>query len=179
MAKTEKKAVKASAKAPKKEKEEKKLSPEDLNKNEETSEPEEEEQEEKLENEADEEPEEAKEADTPEDYLRQYQVKVVSGAQIQGGVKSDPTPGSKADLMKQRLLSQEKVKMYVPRAQGESKKVLQSVTLNGYRMDFPKGAYILVPKQVADLLDESLNLTEAAVERNKIDGDEDKESKLL
>jgi|SRR3989344_5548173 len=114
----------------------------------------------------------------PEDYLRQYQYKSVNNVPTIGGVKTDPDPGSKAAAMKAILLSQPKVRMFVPRSENEHKTILQSVTLNGYRLDFPKQAYLDVPQQVAEVLKESLNQTEKALAQFTVLGHKDKEAAL-
>lgn len=111
-----------------------------------------------------------------EDYLRQYQYR----KQTQPGSKaSDPVPGSKAAIMKKVLLAQPRIRMYVPRPQGEHKSVPCTVTLNGYRLDLPKNTYIDVPKQVADVIMESQRQTEEAIARNQIAGDSRKETALV
>ena len=114
--------------------------------------------------------------DTQEDYLRKYQVRKQTN---KGSVESDPPTGSKAEKMKKFLLKQPKVRMLIPRPQGEAGTVDQTVCLNGYRLDFPKDTYVEVPLQVAEVLGESLKQTNAAVQRNRIDGNEKKESALL
>jgi len=72
---------------------------------------------------------------------------------------------SKAQRMQAKLEKQPKIRMMIP-LMGKEKKgqVFESVIINGYRTghkgegtDWPKGVYINVPKQVADILEESLN----------------------
>jgi len=110
------------------------------------------------------------------DYLRMYQVRKQT---VNGSKESDPAIGSKAATMKAHLLTQPRVRMLIPAAQGESKDAKQSVTLNGYRLDLPKNAYVNVPEQIADVLGESLMQTDAALQVNRIDGDKRRESALL
>lgn len=110
------------------------------------------------------------------DYLRKYQYRKQT---VPGSVESDPIPGSKAHRMKTILLAQPRIRMFIPRLQGEDASILQSVTINGYRLDFPKQAYIEVPQQVADVLMESLGQTETALQYMRIDGDKRKENALL
>lgn len=110
------------------------------------------------------------------DYLRQYQYRKQTKA---GSVQSDPPAGSKAAKMKAFLLSQPKVRFFIPRLSGEDVSIKQSVCLNGYRLDFLKQAYIDIPEAVANVLMESLKQTEEAVQRNRIDGDKKKEEALL
>lgn len=110
-----------------------------------------------------------------EDYLRQYQIRKGT---VPGSPQSDPQPGSKAETMKTKLLTQQKVKIFIPRPQGEDKTILQSVTLNGYRLDLPKQAYLDVPFQVAQVLMESLQQTEQALAQHLIKDNKDKEDAL-
>jgi len=107
----------------------------------------------------------------PVDYLRQYQVR--KGA-VMGSKKSDPQPGSKAEIIKAKLLAQPKVRILIPREKKESKTFLATVNLNGYRLDFPKQAYVDVPSQVADVLMQSQEQTDMALERDLISASEDK-----
>lgn len=110
------------------------------------------------------------------DYLRQYQVRKQTK---DGSPESDPQPGSKAEKMKNFLLSQIRVRMFIPQAPGFNKSVKQDVTLNGYHLQFPRNAYVDVPQQVADVLAESLQQTEVALSQNLIGGNKEKESALL
>ena len=104
----------------------------------------------------------------PEDYLRPYQYKIVNNVAKMGTPDTNPSPGSKAEAMKRHLLHQPKVKMFIPRPPNENKNILQSVTLNGYRLDLPKNAYIFVPEQIAEVLMESLQQTEQGLAQNLI-----------
>ena len=109
------------------------------------------------------------------DYLRKYQVRKQTEA---GSVDSNPPKGSKAERMKKQLLLQDKIRMLIPRQPDEDKTIDLSVTLNGYRLDFPKDTYIEVPEQIAEVLAESLKQTNIALSKNLIDGDKDKEEAL-
>lgn len=100
------------------------------------------------------------------DYLQKYQYK--KSAEF-GSKKSNPQPGSKAEKMKMELLSQPKVRIVITRKPQEDKGIRASVTLNGYRLDFPKQVYLDVPEQVAKVIMDSQQQTEFALERNKID----------
>ena len=111
-----------------------------------------------------------------EDYLRQYQYKKQAAF---GSVASNPSVGTKAFEMKKKLLMQPRVMLMIPREMSEDPSIKQSVTLNGYRLDLPKQTYIEVPKQVFEVLKESLNQTEAALSRGRIDGNDKKEAALL
>lgn len=110
------------------------------------------------------------------DYLRKYQVRKQTPP---GSIESDPPKGTKAAKMKKFLLSQPKVRMLVPRPAGEHSSIQQSVCLNGYRLDFPKDTYVDVPLQVAEVLGESLKQTNAALQKNLIEGNKAKEESLL
>lgn len=110
-----------------------------------------------------------------EDYLRKYQYRKQT---VYGSKESDPPAGSKAENMKKFLLAQPRVRIFVPRTSGEDKTVLQTVCLNGYRLDFPKNTYLELPLQIAEVLGESLAQTEQAIERMRIDGDKAKEAAL-
>jgi len=109
------------------------------------------------------------------DYLRKYQVRKQTRP---GSPESDPPKGSKAEAMKKFLLSQPRVRFFIPRPQGEDVSIRQSVCLNGYRLDFPKQSYVDLPQSVADVLMESLQQTEEALQRNRIDGNKEKEAAL-
>ena len=97
-----------------------------------------------------------------DDYLQKYQVRIVQGIQIKGGKESDPEKDSKAERMKEHLLSQPRVRMMISRPDGESKSVEQSVTLNGYRLDLPKNTYLDLPQQIAEVIRQSQGQTEEA-----------------
>ena len=109
------------------------------------------------------------------DYLRQYQYKKQT---VPGSPQSDPALGSKAETMKKFLLLQPTVRIFIPRRQGEAKDVKLSVTLNGYRLDLPKQIYLVLPIEVAKIVMDSLDQTEAAIMRGQITGDSDKEKAL-
>lgn len=100
---------------------------------------------------------------TDPDYLRQYQYKKVDNNPTVGGVLTDPDPGSKAEVMKKSLLSQQKVGLFIPRPEKEDPSITLSVNLNGYRLDLPKNVYIDVPLQIAEVVRESLNQQAAAL----------------
>ena len=97
------------------------------------------------------------------DYLRKYQFKNVNNDPTVGGPLTDPDPGSKADAMKHGLLSQQRVSIFIPKAETEDPKIKLSVTLNGYRLDFPKNVYLEVPLQIAEVIRESLNQQASAL----------------
>lgn len=68
----------------------------------------------------------------------------------------------KQQKMKEMLSKQPKVRIYVPLEGKEVPGTQLPVTLNGYRVNVPKGMYVDVPQQVADIIMESLNQTELA-----------------
>ena len=73
------------------------------------------------------------------------------------------THGAKAARMKEMLEKQPKVRIMIPLEGGENPKDAQlPITINGYRFNVPKGKYVNVPEQVADMIAESYNQTEAA-----------------
>ena len=118
------------------------------------------------------------------DYLKQYEWNKETGYPY-FAIKNPnvryvaPAPGSKAEAMKKVLLTQEWVRIYVPRGINEPKTVYQSVNLNGYRLDFPKGVYIKLPRQIAEVVMGSLNQTEEALQQFRIDGERRKEDALI
>jgi len=65
-----------------------------------------------------------------------------------------------AQKMKDHLEAQPKVSIMIPFEAGENpesgKKVPFHVNLNGYMKDYPRGQYIEVPQQIADLIKERL-----------------------
>jgi len=81
--------------------------------------------------------------------------------------------------MKKALLEQEKVIILVPLTEGDDPKGRLSVTLNGYRLDLPKNAYIKLPEQVAEIIMKSQSQTVKALKSKNLDGaDDDKIARL-
>ena len=81
---------------------------------------------------------------------------------------------SKRERMKAHLDAQEKVEVYVPRDFGEKKGTTLAVQLNGYRLNILKGVMVRVPKQIAEVIKESYDMTEQAgdeflMDREKVD----------
>lgn len=97
------------------------------------------------------------------DYIEKYQYKNINGMPIIGGVITNPDVGSKAEVMKNSLLKQPRVSIFIPKAEVEDPKVQLSVNLNGYRLDFPKNVYLEVPQQIAEVIRESLNQQASAL----------------
>lgn len=71
---------------------------------------------------------------------------------------------AKATRMKENLAKQPKVKVFVPLEGKEKKGTQLPVTLNGYRVNVPKGLYVEVPEQVGQVIMESLNQTQEATD---------------
>lgn len=69
---------------------------------------------------------------------------------------------SKAQKMKENLAEQEKIQIFVPLEGKEKPGTQLPVTLNGHRVNVPKGVYVKVPQQVAQIVMDSLNQTEAS-----------------
>lgn len=104
-----------------------------------------------------------------EDYLQKYQY----GRELPlGDPRTNPSLGGKAARMKGFLLKQPRVRIIIPREQGESPIVRLSVCLNGYRLDFPKQTYIEVPEQVAEVIMSSQHQTEEALQYMRVDRNE-------
>lgn len=86
---------------------------------------------------------------------------LVSGADVNDKVRHE----SKKDRMKANLAAQPKVPIFIP-LEGKEKVGQASlpVTMNGYRLNVPKGIYIDVPKQIGEEIRNSLNQTAQALE---------------
>jgi len=69
---------------------------------------------------------------------------------------------SKAEKMKENLHSQPKVTIMIPLDNGEAEGATLPVTLNGYKYTIMKNVYVEVPKQVAEVVMNSLKQTNAA-----------------
>jgi hypothetical protein len=117
--------------------------------------------------------EKEEENDEEVDYLRKFQYKKVNNIPVwtfpNSDPLTDPDKGSKAEKMKEFLLSEPKVYMMIPAESGSSPKVPKSITRNGYRLDFPVNTYIYVPREIAkDFVSESKQTLEA-LSRNTVD----------
>lgn len=84
--------------------------------------------------------------------------------------------------MKKALEKQPKVSIMIPFEVGENpengKKVPFHVNLNGYAIDYPRGQYIEVPQQVADLIKERLESEGKIGAQWRIDRDQNKATAL-
>ena len=70
-----------------------------------------------------------------------------------------------AQKTKIRLSKQPKVRIIIPKEKTESKGATLPVTINGYRLNIPKGVYVEVPEQVAQIVMESEQQTAEALEK--------------
>lgn len=68
----------------------------------------------------------------------------------------------KAAKMKEYLWSQPLVNFLIPLSFGEKRGAYETVTMNGYRLNIMKGVMVEIPKDVANLLAESYQLTAEA-----------------
>lgn len=81
-----------------------------------------------------------------------------------GNIAADRTPlGGKALIMKNKLDAQPKVPIMIPLAGGEKFGSTESVILNGYRLNIKKGVFVHVPQQVAQVIMESQQATQEAI----------------
>lgn len=87
-----------------------------------------------------------------------------------------------AAKMKAALDRQKKVSIIIPFEAGENpeqgKKVPFHVNLNGYAQDFPRGQYIEVPEQIADIIKERLESEGKIGSQWRIDRDPNKVTAL-
>lgn len=70
----------------------------------------------------------------------------------------------KAEIMRRELEAQEKVPIMIPLAPSEVEGSTESVILNGYRINIRKGMYVHVPRQVAEVIMESQQMTQEAIQ---------------
>ncbi len=84
-----------------------------------------------------------------------------------------------AQKMKDHLATQPKVQIFVPLEGKERRGQQLPVTINGYRVNIPKGMYVKVPEQIAQIVMDSLNQTEEAIHNAmEVDGNSEKEAAL-
>lgn len=69
--------------------------------------------------------------------------------------------------VKLALAKQPKVRIFIPLGIGEKKSPqnVESVTINGYRMELPKGEYCTVPQGVADIIERHYNMSPEDTEK--------------
>lgn len=80
---------------------------------------------------------------------------------------------SKTERTKRALAAQPKVRILIPYEPGEEKmkdksRLFETVQINGYTYQIRKGMYVEVPQQIADIIMEARNETDAAYERAKM-----------
>lgn len=64
-----------------------------------------------------------------------------------------------ARMTKEKLSKEEKMPIFIPFEPGEVKGAYRPVSINGYRFEVKKGMMVPVPKTVAKLLMEAMNIT--------------------
>lgn len=97
----------------------------------------------------------------PQESSAKPQGKPLNEAQERGEQgKADRALRTDAQKMKAHLEKQRKVSIIIPFEAGENpeqgKKVPFHVNLNGYAIDYPRGQYIEVPEQIAEIVKERL-----------------------
>lgn len=102
----------------------------------------------------------AKEKELDELKTKFTQIKPISETEKQTVIERHK---SKAQRMKENLEKQDKVMVFVPLEGKEKPGTQLPVTLNGYRVNVPKGKYVKVPMQIGQIIMDSLNQTEEAV----------------
>lgn len=89
---------------------------------------------------------------------------------------------SRAMQMKAILDAQPKVSIFIPFEQGENPtmaaKLPQIVNIKGYQFTIPRGRYVEVPKQVAEMIQERLESENKAGREYLVTGDEKRENAL-
>lgn len=83
----------------------------------------------------------------------------------------------KIATMRDKLKEQPKIRIFVPTEGKEAVGTVLPITINGLRLNVPKGVYTEVPQQVADIIMESLNQTAEAIENNPLRLDIQRSSK--
>lgn len=71
---------------------------------------------------------------------------------------------SKAGVMREKLKREPTVRMLIPRVDGESKSIQQSIGLNGYKLELPKNTYVDLPMSIANVIRNSQKQVEDAYE---------------
>lgn len=85
----------------------------------------------------------------------------------------------KAERMRIHLEKQRKVRIFMPLEGQEKAGTIHPVVMNGYRINVPKGVYVDLPEQVADLIKKSLEQTEAAGAAFRLDMSNSEKQKAL
>ncbi len=87
---------------------------------------------------------------------------------------------TKAERMKTNLLSQPTVRIMVNLEGKEVRgKSIETVILNGYRLNIPKGVYVDVPQQVADVIKNYQTATDEALHNEFEITDDKKDNKTV
>lgn len=84
----------------------------------------------------------------------------VEKPQARNGGKEESDFNKTVSDMKSLLAAQSKVRVLVPLESGEKLGEFLPVSINGYRLNVPKGVYVDVPQSVADIISESYNIYE-------------------
>lgn len=87
--------------------------------------------------------------------------KVPTVADVDKAVKTDQ------QRMREVLEAQPKVRMIVPLESGEKLGAQEMVSINGYQVWVPKGRYVNVPEQIADMLSDYLQIPVEAAQNNE------------
>lgn len=97
----------------------------------------------------------AAKADEGDNLIQRDAPKAKSANSIEAQMTQD------AKDTKAALAKQPKVRIFIPLGINEKKGKCppESVTINGYRMELPKGEYVTVPQGVADLIEKHYNMT--------------------
>lgn len=74
----------------------------------------------------------------------------------------------KAKRMKAHLAEQELVNTMIPLNQGEGVGTFMDFSLNGYSFSVPKGRYVKIPKQVSDMVMESLGMDQSVLQNHAL-----------
>lgn len=153
-------------------------------KSEPADEPEEQSEEDTEEDEPADEPEEEEQVAIPDEELKE-KAREVKAKKVKEGFADGKNiteervqPGSKAEKMRKILALQPRVTIMVPLDPGEPKGSTISVTINGYRTIIRKNTYVELPKQVADMIKEHLQMTDKALSDDSTSLDEKKASEI-
>jgi hypothetical protein len=83
-----------------------------------------------------------------------------------------------AKAVKEALAQQPKVDFYIPLEPGEKMGAFETVTINGYRLEIKKGMMVAVPRQVAEILANMLNISTSAGMEHRVDSNEKRQEAL-
>lgn len=86
--------------------------------------------------------------------------KPVETPEIRNGGQEEADFKKTASDIKSLLSEQPKVRVFVPLETGEKLGEFLPVSINGYRLNVPKGVYVEVPQAVADIISEAYNIYE-------------------